>query len=233
MPPLPTQQSSAAIYPFQIRGQPLAPTDQPTNGAVGNPDRSVSSFLSGRYEHGASQQSYMDDTLVTRPVASVPSQISSERHRGASSSSSVAVVRGPGHGMGTAGQQQALSRALTELAMVDLDADEFDRLFGYEPSNFYEEQEALLRSLANEHTSGTDTIGLSKEEIANDTSTFTYWRTPGDDDQCAICLESFDDADELRTLRCGHYFHVTCIDEWFSRSKQCVTCRQSVAACEG
>ena len=40
--------------------------------------------------------------------------------------------------------------------------------------------------------------------------------SPVDDDapQCAICLEAFQDGDELRTLACSHLYHRKCIDVW-------------------
>jgi hypothetical protein len=52
---------------------------------------------------------------------------------------------------------------------------------------------------------------------------------------CAICLDMFNDGDELRTLACSHCFHKRCIDIWLlgylSDAKtptcKCPTCRQS------
>ncbi|KAK9054153.1 hypothetical protein SSX86_025230 [Deinandra increscens subsp. villosa] len=44
---------------------------------------------------------------------------------------------------------------------------------------------------------------------------------------CAICLTEFSAGDEIRVLpRCGHGFHVTCIDIWFRSHSSCPSCRQ-------
>eukprot|EP00270_Netrium_digitus_P005637 TRINITY_DN1754_c0_g1_i2.p1 TRINITY_DN1754_c0_g1~~TRINITY_DN1754_c0_g1_i2.p1 ORF type:complete len:210 (+),score=16.41 TRINITY_DN1754_c0_g1_i2:224-853(+) len=48
---------------------------------------------------------------------------------------------------------------------------------------------------------------------------------------CVVCLEDYSFGDLLRQLpECRHYFHVDCIDEWFTRHKTCPVCRQSLQA---
>lgn len=47
--------------------------------------------------------------------------------------------------------------------------------------------------------------------------------------ECAICLTEFADGDRMRILpRCGHIFHVTCIDTWLVSHSSCPSCRQLV-----
>uniref|UniRef100_A0A453FU13 RING-type domain-containing protein n=1 Tax=Aegilops tauschii subsp. strangulata TaxID=200361 RepID=A0A453FU13_AEGTS len=49
------------------------------------------------------------------------------------------------------------------------------------------------------------------------------------DDVCAICLGEFEDGEKVRVLpRCGHEFHVRCVDTWLVSHDSCPTCRDSV-----
>ena len=48
------------------------------------------------------------------------------------------------------------------------------------------------------------------EELAN---------SPGD--QCAICIETLEDDDEVRGLSCGHAFHAGCLDPWLTSRRAC------------
>ncbi|KAL4928840.1 putative RING finger protein [Aspergillus undulatus] len=44
--------------------------------------------------------------------------------------------------------------------------------------------------------------------------------------ECAICMEDFDDDDSIRALTCGHIFHATCLDPWFTkRQARCPLCK--------
>uniref|UniRef100_A0A0D9V790 RING-type domain-containing protein n=1 Tax=Leersia perrieri TaxID=77586 RepID=A0A0D9V790_9ORYZ len=46
---------------------------------------------------------------------------------------------------------------------------------------------------------------------------------------CAICLGEFADGEKVRVLpRCGHGFHVRCVDTWLVSHDSCPTCRGSV-----
>merc|ERR1712228_136553 len=45
---------------------------------------------------------------------------------------------------------------------------------------------------------------------------------------CCICLYDYRNGDQLRKLKCNHYFHQHCIDVWFERKTHCPLCKQSV-----
>ncbi len=40
-------------------------------------------------------------------------------------------------------------------------------------------------------------------------------------DDCPICLGPVRKGDVMRTLRCGHRFHLICIDRWYAQSATC------------
>jgi hypothetical protein len=49
---------------------------------------------------------------------------------------------------------------------------------------------------------------------------------------CSICLINIENDNELIQLRCSHFFHCTCIDEWLQSKKfmsnQCPICRDYI-----
>ncbi|KAF7099081.1 hypothetical protein CFC21_100768 [Triticum aestivum] len=49
--------------------------------------------------------------------------------------------------------------------------------------------------------------------------------------KCAICLAEFTVGESMRVLpRCGHAFHVLCIDTWLRTCTSCPFCRASIVA---
>ena len=51
-----------------------------------------------------------------------------------------------------------------------------------------------------------------------------------EDEQCAVCRLEFEDDDEVKVLRCGHYYHPECIGQWLERKKNCIICNKDVLA---
>ncbi|XP_021287691.1 NEP1-interacting protein 1 isoform X3 [Herrania umbratica] len=50
-----------------------------------------------------------------------------------------------------------------------------------------------------------------------------------EESSCSICLQELKDGELARNLpRCGHIFHLNCIDEWLSRQGTCPMCREQV-----
>ncbi|XP_071717745.1 E3 ubiquitin-protein ligase ATL59-like isoform X2 [Rutidosis leptorrhynchoides] len=52
-----------------------------------------------------------------------------------------------------------------------------------------------------------------------------------DDAQCTICLGEYQEKEVLRLMpKCGHTFHLSCIDLWLRKQSTCPVCRLSVMA---
>jgi hypothetical protein len=45
---------------------------------------------------------------------------------------------------------------------------------------------------------------------------------------CAICLCDYEDDEELRKMRCTHYFHKECVDEWLRLHRNCPLCKRDI-----
>ncbi|KAF9925388.1 hypothetical protein FBU30_004801 [Linnemannia zychae] len=45
---------------------------------------------------------------------------------------------------------------------------------------------------------------------------------------CAICLCEYKDDEELRKMRCTHYFHKDCVDEWLRLHRNCPLCKRDI-----
>lgn len=56
---------------------------------------------------------------------------------------------------------------------------------------------------------------ISYEELLNN----------DEDNDCTICLEEFNNDEEIIKLKCNHLFHLKCIDDWIKKNQSCPLCR--------
>lgn len=52
-----------------------------------------------------------------------------------------------------------------------------------------------------------------------------------EDPSCSICLIPFDENNVISTLRCNHFFHTECLNEWIGKKKNCPLCRTNIINC--
>ncbi|KAF7806483.1 putative E3 ubiquitin-protein ligase RHY1A [Senna tora] len=53
------------------------------------------------------------------------------------------------------------------------------------------------------------------------------WKSSEQED-CAVCLESFKEGDTLTHLPCAHRFHSTCVQPWLHNNAHCPCCRINI-----
>ena len=49
---------------------------------------------------------------------------------------------------------------------------------------------------------------------------------------CSICLDDFDDHDEVRELSCKHFYHKKCLDTWATTHGNCPLCKTTIRPCQ-
>jgi hypothetical protein len=73
---------------------------------------------------------------------------------------------------------------------------------------------------------------ISWEEIKNALGSYRRLKPTdpliGSDNNCLICLKTFQENQGVRNLSCEHVFHKKCVDQWFRSGHQtCPTCRKN------
>jgi len=69
-----------------------------------------------------------------------------------------------------------------------------------------------------------------KKPIQLHTTTFSFdqYKDKNKKDTCVICLYEFKKNAKIRKLRCNHFFHIKCIDQWIINNPTCPCCRKSI-----
>ena len=46
--------------------------------------------------------------------------------------------------------------------------------------------------------------------------------------ECLICLDEFNQGQQIIMIKCGHLYHKPCIDKWFLKKKTCPLCDEQL-----
>ncbi|PAV85608.1 hypothetical protein WR25_08229 isoform A [Diploscapter pachys] len=75
-------------------------------------------------------------------------------------------------------------------------------------------------------------VGVSPQDIEKCTEKIQFVKDieipDSEVERCTVCLDEFQNGEEVRTLKCAHLFHVNCIDKWLVYNKKCPVCRLDV-----
>jgi len=78
-------------------------------------------------------------------------------------------------------------------------------------------------SPTSQNVSTTPTTSINSN---TPTASATAVTDDSDVDTCAICIEDFENGEQLRLLPCKHWYHVECIDPWLTtKSSSCPLCK--------
>uniref|UniRef100_A0A0N5AA58 RING-type E3 ubiquitin transferase n=1 Tax=Syphacia muris TaxID=451379 RepID=A0A0N5AA58_9BILA len=88
---------------------------------------------------------------------------------------------------------------------------------------------AVVVGAAPAQSTETLPVGATLDQIQRYSTKHKYVKDcslpENEQERCTVCLMDFETEDEVRSLRCDHVFHVSCIDRWLIYNKKCPVCR--------
>ncbi|KAF8707130.1 hypothetical protein HU200_030369 [Digitaria exilis] len=97
-------------------------------------------------------------------------------------------------------------------------------------------ERAGLRRLSSTRTAGQDYLDLSDGRFVPASSEAmarlreTTAEETREDEECAVCLKSYEEGVEISAMPCSHEFHDGCIRRWLAISRLCPLCRFALQA---
>lgn len=84
----------------------------------------------------------------------------------------------------------------------------------------------LLSLMANEGeksnaAQASDIAALPKRKLGGK-------ETLGEQNRCMVCLEDFEEGDDVTTLPCLHLYHERCVDRWLQTDNSCPVCKHPI-----
>lgn len=47
-------------------------------------------------------------------------------------------------------------------------------------------------------------------------------------DECSICLEEYENGQQVFITNCHHKYHIECLSYWYRKNKNCPICREEI-----
>ena len=83
--------------------------------------------------------------------------------------------------------------------------------------------DSIERSRRNRNTTNIESPLLNPDDVEK--KELTYTNETYSDKECTICLEDFNENEKIYGLKCNHYYHKKCIDDWLKKHQTCPLCR--------
>ena len=106
---------------------------------------------------------------------------------------------------------------LHELAAIETDDMSYEQLLELQDMIGHESRGASLRAIDSLHTSSFGEACNASKGVEE-----------GKDHVCAICQCNFEEEDQLKILKCMHFYHEECIVQWLKINKVCPVCNHEV-----
>lgn len=101
----------------------------------------------------------------------------------------------------------------------------------FNPSNFNDMDDIINFADALSNSINIELINnpkVSISQLIENTKIISYKCIEDGDEKCHICNEPYSEDDICRQNNvCNHYFHQTCIDNWYSNNNKCPICQRT------